>query len=72
MNRLKAVMRDLIAGDAPLGPERRDHLLRRGIANHRKCHIGVDFLLMFRVEGGLSPSGSIIFVRAGTHAVLFG
>ena len=72
MNRLKAVMLDLIAGDAPLGPERRDHLLRGGWANHRECHIGGDFLLIYRVEGGPSPSGSIIFVRAGTHTELFG
>ena len=43
MNRLKGVMLDLIANEAPLGPERRDHALRGAWANHRECHVGGDF-----------------------------
>ncbi len=35
-------------------------------ADHRECHIGGDFLLIYQVEGN-----SVVFVRAGTHAELF-
>ena len=71
MNRLKSVMLDLIANEAPLGPERRDHALRGACANHRECHVGGDFLLICQVADSPKPSGSINFVRAGTHAALF-
>ena len=71
LNRLKAVMLELIANDAPLGPERRDHALKGAWANHRECHVGGDFLLIYQVDDSPKPSGSINFVRAGTHAELF-
>ena len=71
MHRLKAVMIDLIANEAPLGPERRDHALRGRWANHRECHIGGDFLLIYQVDDSPKLTGSINFVRAGTHAELF-
>lgn len=48
----------LIANDEPLGAER---------ADHRECHIGGDFLLIYQVQGNV-----INFVRAGTHSELFG
>jgi len=35
-------------------------------ADHRECHIGGDFLLIYQVEGN-----RINFVRTGTHAELF-
>lgn len=66
MQRLKQVMLMLIANDAPLSPEWRDHPLKGDWADHRECHIGGDFLLIYQVEGNL-----INFVRAGTHADLF-
>jgi mRNA interferase YafQ len=71
MNRLKAVMLHLIANEAPLGPEHRDHALKGTWANHRECHVGGDFLLIYQVEDAPGPSGSINFVRAGTHTELF-
>ena len=71
MNRLKAVMLQLIANDDPLGPERRDHPLKGEWANHRECHVGGDFLLVYQVDDAPKPGGSINFVRAGTHAELF-
>ena len=71
MNRLKAVMLLLIANDAPLGPERRDHALKGSWARYRECHVGGDFLLIYRVDDTDGPSGSIYFARAGTHAELF-
>ena len=71
MNRLKAVMLLLIANEAPLGPERRDHALKGAWARYRECHVGGDFLLIYRVDDTDGPSGSVYFARAGTHAELF-
>jgi len=63
---LKAAMMQLIANDAPLGPEWLDHSLKGAWADHRECHIGGDFLLIYANQGE-----RINFVRAGTHAELF-
>jgi mRNA interferase YafQ len=67
MVRLKEAMLLLVANDAPLGPEWLDHALKGEWADHRECHIGGDFLLIYQLEGT-----AINFVRAGTHAELFG
>jgi len=56
----------LIANDGPLGPEWCDDALTGDWADHRECHIGGDFLLIYQVDGN-----QINFVRAGTHAELF-
>jgi mRNA interferase YafQ len=56
----------LIGNDAPLGPEWLDHPLKGEWADHRECHIGGDFLLIYRLD-----SNAILFVRAGTHSALF-
>lgn len=66
LNRLKQVMLLLIANDEPLGAEWLDHPLKGDWANHRECHIGGDFLLIYQIEGN-----AVIFVRAGTHCDLF-
>ena len=66
MAQLKEAMLLLIANDGPLGPEWRDHAPTGDWADHRECHIGGDFLLIYQVEGN-----QIIFVRAGSHAELF-
>lgn len=66
MAQLKEAMLLLIANDAPLGPEWLDHALKGDWADHRECHIGGDFLLIYRVAGN-----AIWFVRAGTHVDLF-
>lgn len=65
LHRLKAMLL-LIAGDGPLGPEWLDHPLKGDWADHRECHIGGDFLLIYQLNGN-----TVIFVRAGTHAGLF-
>nr|WP_299691881.1 type II toxin-antitoxin system YafQ family toxin [Hydrocarboniphaga sp.] len=70
MNRLKEAMLLLIANDAPLGPEWRDHQLKEQWSAHRECHIGGDFLLAYKVDDSATP-GLIVFVRAGTHSELF-
>ena len=61
----------LIANEAPLGPERRDHALKGSWADYRECHVGGDFLLIYRIDDSDGPGGSIFFARAGTHAELF-
>lgn len=66
MPRMKDVMLLLIANDAPLGPEWFDHPLKGEWSDHRDCHIGGDFLLIYQIE-----ENQINFVRAGTHAELF-
>lgn len=67
MVRLKEAMLLPIADDAPLGPEWLDHDLKGQWADHRECHIGGDFLLIYQAQ-----STCINFVRTGTHAALFG
>jgi mRNA interferase YafQ len=71
MARLKSAMLLLIAGDAPLGPEWKDHALKGEWSGHRECHIGGDFLLIYYIDDSSGPSGAIVFVRAGTHCELF-
>ena len=66
MVRLKEAMLQLIAHEAPLGPEWLDHALKGEWADHRECHIGGDFLLIYQ-----TGDKSINFVRAGTHSELF-
>ena len=66
MIRLKSVMMLLIVNDEPLGAEWLDHALTGDWSDHRECHIGGDFLLMYQVAGN-----AVNFVRAGTHSDLF-
>ncbi len=66
LNRLKEAMLLLFANDAPLGPEWLEHPLKGDWVDHRECHIGGDFLLIYQLEGN-----TVIFVRTGTHPDLF-
>lgn len=72
MNRLKSVMLMLIGYDAPLGPEWKDHPLKGEWSLHRECHVGGDFLLIYKIDDAAGKGGIVVFVRAGTHADLFG
>lgn len=71
MGRLKEAMLAIIAGDGPLGPEWFDHPLKGDWAGTRECHIGGDFLLIYRLDETAGKGGAVVFVRAGTHAQLF-
>ena len=71
MPRLKSVMLALIANDGPLGAEWRDHALKGELAGCRECHIGGDFLLIYRVDDKVGKAGVVVFTRAGTHSELF-
>lgn len=70
MNGLKEAMLLLIGNAAPLPPEWLDHALTGDWAHHRECHIGGDFLLIYKIDGS-GIDERVIFVRAGTHAELF-
>jgi mRNA interferase YafQ len=70
LKQLKEAMMLLIANDAPLSREWLDHPLVGEWADHRECHIGGDFLLIYRLESR-GAHDTVIFVRAGTHADLF-
>lgn len=70
LKRLKEAMLLLVANDGPLGPEWLDHPLKGNWDGYRECHIGGDFLLIYRLATG-SKLEQIVFVRAGTHANLF-
>lgn len=71
MSRLKQAMLLLIAKDAPLDPEWLDHPLKGEWAGFRECHVGGDFLLIYEIDDTAGKGGTVIFVRAGTHADLF-
>jgi mRNA interferase YafQ len=67
MHRLKEAMLLLIANDQPLGAEWLDHPLKGAWSDHRECHVGGDFLLIYQADDEM-----VVFVRAGSHAELFG
>ena len=71
MGRLKEAMLLLIANDGPLGAEWLDHPLKGRWSGYRECHIGGDFLLIYKLDDR-DDSGLVVFVRSGTHADLFG
>jgi mRNA interferase YafQ len=68
---LKEAILLLIANDAPLSPEWKDHPLKGEWANCRECHVGGDFLLIYRLDERAGKAGAIVFIRAGTHSDLF-
>lgn len=70
LQRLKRAMLLLVAGDAPLPPELLDHPLTGEWDDHRECHIGGDWLLIYRLERR-GKHELVTFARTGTHAELF-
>jgi mRNA interferase YafQ len=70
MGRLKQAMLLLIANESPLGAEWLDLPLKGPWRDFRECHIGGDFLLIYRIDASAKPP-LIVFVRAGSHADLF-
>lgn len=69
MSRLKELMLLIIENGKPLPPEWKDHPLTGNWQGHRDCHVGGDFLLIYKIDG--SNPGLVIFVRTGTHSELF-
>jgi mRNA interferase YafQ len=70
MNTLKEVMVLIIANDAPLPPEWKDHELTGDWDGFHECHVGGDFLLIYKLAKG-SRFDTVVFTRAGTHSELF-
>ena len=70
LNHLKEAMLLLISADEPLGAEWLDHALMGDWKDHRECHIGGDFLLIYKLEED-TRHGLVVFVRSGTHSELF-
>lgn len=70
MRRAKEVMLLLIANEAPLPAEWVDHPLTGPWVGHRECHVGGDFLLIYKLDNSEKPE-VIVFTRLGTHAELF-
>ena len=70
MNRLKEVMLLLIANNGPLEPEWRDHSLEGDWDGYRECHVGGDFLLVYKLDH-VGKAEMVVFIRAGTHSELF-
>nr|WP_165572235.1 type II toxin-antitoxin system YafQ family toxin [Agrobacterium rubi] len=68
MVKLKHVMLLLIANETPLPAQLRDHELTGEWRDHRECHIGGDFLLIYTID---DQANLVIFTRAGTHSELF-
>ena len=70
MKRLKEAMLMLVVNDGPMPPEWLDHPLTGDWAGYRECHIGGDFLLIYKLDDA-GKHGEVVFVRTGTHAELF-
>ncbi|WP_246476365.1 type II toxin-antitoxin system YafQ family toxin [Roseibium litorale] len=68
MTRLKEVIGLIITNDGPLPPKWKDHALTGDWSDHRECHAGGDFLLIYTID---ESQNLVIFTRAGTHAELF-
>ena len=72
LNRLKVVMMMLLDPDVPLPPEYLDHPLQGSWDGFRECHIGGDWLLIYRLVDVGTKSERVFFCRTGTHSELFG
>ena len=70
MNRLKEAMLLLIANNGSLEPEWRDHSLEGDWDGYRECHVGGDFLLVYKLDH-VGKAEMVVFIRAGTHSELF-
>jgi mRNA interferase YafQ len=70
MNRLKEAMTLLVVNNGALPPEWLDHPLTGEWTGHRECHIGGDFLLIYRLDDA-GKHGMLVFVRSGTHSESF-
>ena len=65
LTKLRQVMEDLIA-ERPLSPQLKDHPLVGNWKGYRECHIGPDWLLIYK-----RTETEIVFVRTGDHSELF-
>jgi len=67
LSRLKSVIRTLIE-EKLLEKKHKDHALTGLYKDRRECHIGPDWLLVYKID---KEKGIIIFERTGSHSELF-
>lgn len=67
LQKLTAVV-DTLARQEVLPPELHDHSLTGEYSEFRECHIGPDWLLVYRVE---DDALELYLFRTGTHSDLF-
>lgn len=67
LSKLKAVLTKLINGE-PLDKKYKDHQLIGDYKDRRECHIGFDWLLIYKLD---KANNMIIFERTGSHSELF-
>ncbi|MBQ2617236.1 MAG: type II toxin-antitoxin system YafQ family toxin [Synergistaceae bacterium] len=70
MNVVKECMMLLIANDAPLSAEWKDHQLKGELRDMRECHIKGDLVLVYHTEK-TARHELIMFFRIGTHSEIF-
>ena len=56
----------MLVKEGSLPASNRDHPLQGDYKGYRECHVGPDWLLIYKVE-----HDNIFFVRTGTHSDLF-
>jgi mRNA interferase YafQ len=62
---LRSIIETLSKGER-LNPKHRDHKLSGQWVEHRECHIGPNWLLIYRID-----RSELILERMGSHADLF-
>jgi mRNA interferase YafQ len=65
LDKLEAIV-DLLQAQKPLLPRCRAHPLRGNWSGHWDCHVGPDWLLLYKLT-----NDALILVRTGSHAELF-
>jgi mRNA interferase YafQ len=65
VQKLKDVIEILIRSE-PLPPKHRDHALTGNWNGWRDCHLGPDWLLIYKISGD-----ELLLGRTGTHSDLF-
>jgi len=65
MDKLKTVIQKLVSNEN-LEAKYRDHQLTGDWKGHRDCHIGPDWLLIYRIS-----DTDLILERIGSHSELF-
>lgn len=68
IGRLDDIIRALSRGEA-LPEHNKDHALSGQWAGYRECHIQPDWLLVYRIEGGVLV---LTLARTGSHSDIFG
>lgn len=67
LDKLETVV-DILANDLPLPEKYRDHALTGNWVNHRECHIGPDWLLIYYKQDDVLV---LSLVATGSHSDLF-